>query len=285
MSVAFWQAKIWGLLHDPALKALQDNSGRGGNGFWRELEVMRDWVENGWNPEESQGAILKHIHDADYIASASDRAAIGGLSSSIDYKRDGLEIAHLLSGAKQVWKLCIPEHDKLLAPPNRQSRKDYLNNRESELLPEAIRTSNDPRLVFWWLWRCLPPAVCRAFGDDDSLLLMPAETRIPDGSIWSHASLTAALAGSLAGYNLSHEEMQRWSGNKKLSRPYIAVFSFTPVQELIKASRKMRDFWAGSWILHYLSARICWAIAWKYGPDTVLYPSLYAQPLIRPLAN
>ncbi len=279
---AFWQAKIWGLLHDPALKALQDNSGRGGNGFWRDLAVMQDWVEKNWNPEESGRTALEHIHDADYLASASDRAAIGSLTNSIDYDRNGLEITHLLSGARQLWTMTDGEHDKLFNPKNRseQKRVDYLKNREDNLLPEFIKNKDDdPRLVFWWLWRCLPEAVCQSF-NDPSLMLMPAETRIPDGSIWSHASLTAALAGSLAGYDLTTQEIEGWTRNKQKSRPYIAVFSFSPVQELIKASRKMRDFWAGSWILHYLSARICWAIAWKYGPDTVLYPSLYAQPLI-----
>ena len=282
MTNAFWQAKIWGLLHDPALKALQDNSGRGGNGFWRDLAVMQDWVENNWNPEEPSKTALKHIHDADYLASASDRAAIGSLTNSIDYDRNGLEITHLLSGARHLWTMTDGEHDKLFNPKNRseQKRVDYLKNREDSLLPEFIKNKDDdPRLVFWWLWRCLPEAVCRSF-NDPSLMLMPAETRIPDGSIWSHASLTAALAGSLAGYDLTTQEIEGWTRNKQRSRPHIAVFSFSPVQELIKASRKMRDFWAGSWILHYLSARICWAIAWKHGPDTVLYPSLYAQPLI-----
>jgi len=281
---AFWQAKIWGILHDPALKALQDNSGRGGNGFWKELFVMKDWVENNWNPEESGGTALKHIHNADYLASASDRAAIGSLTNSIDYNQQGLEIRHLLSGAKQDWRLIIDvEHNKLINPQNRttdqKKRVDYLNQREKNLLPQVIKESNDPRLVFWWLWRCLPEAICRDF-KDHSLMLMPAETRIPDGSIWSHASLTAALAGSLAGYDLETAEINHWKSGKEPSRPFISVFSFSPVQELIKASRKMRDFWAGSWILHYLSARVCWAIAWKYGPDTILYPSLYAQSLI-----
>jgi CRISPR-associated protein Cmr2 len=279
VSNAFWQAKIWGLLHDPALKALQDNSGRGGNGFWRDLAVMKDWVENNWNPEESGGTALKHIHDADYLASASDRAAIGSLTNSIDYNQQGLEITHLLSGASQSWTLIDEEHQQLFNPRANQRRVDYLNQRENSLLPEFIKRSDDARLVFWWLWRCLPEAVCQSFGDQ-SLMLMPAETRIPDGSIWSHASLTASLAGSLAGYDLTTQEIKGWTKNKQKSRPYIAVFSFSPVQELIKASRKMRDFWAGSWILHYLSAKICWAVAWKYGPDTVLYPSLYAQPMI-----
>ena len=42
----------------------------------------------------------------------------------------------------------------------------------------------------------------------------------------------------------------------------------------------MRDFWAGSWLLHYLSAKVCWQLAQQYGPDCLLYPSLYQQPLI-----
>ena len=79
----FWQAK-WGLLHDPALKALHDNTGRGGNSFWQELEVMQSWLDKGWNPETSCGVIWKHIHLADYIASASDRGAIGSVLQSVN---------------------------------------------------------------------------------------------------------------------------------------------------------------------------------------------------------
>ncbi|MDY7023469.1 MAG: hypothetical protein SWJ54_19295, partial [Cyanobacteriota bacterium] len=62
MVSAYWQAKIWGLLHDPALKALHNNTGRGDNSFWQQLEVMEDWVQNGWNPEKSGKKILEHIH-------------------------------------------------------------------------------------------------------------------------------------------------------------------------------------------------------------------------------
>jgi len=102
-----------------------------------------------------------------------------------------------------------------------------------------------------------------------------------DGTSATHTSLTAALAGALAGYELTPDDIaQRWSPNRTLSHPFLASFSFSPVQEAIAASRKMRDFWAGSWILHYLSARVSWALAQKYGPDCLVYPSLYQQPLI-----
>jgi CRISPR-associated protein Cmr2 len=270
----YWQAKIWGLLHDPALKALHGNSGRGGNSFWQDLEVMQTWKENGWNPEESSKKIFKHIKLADYITSASDRGAIGSLSTSINYNENGLEISHLLSGEKLNLK--VAQHQELIA-----NRLKYLQSKEvalKNLIPETIK--KDPQKLFWWLWRCLPEATCQLF-NDETLLLMPAETRLPDSSIWSHASLTAALAGALAGYNLTTEDLQKdWLKGRSLSHPYLASFSFSPVQELIKASRKMRDFWAGSWLLHYLSAKVSWKLAHQYGPDCLLYPNLYQQPLI-----
>ncbi len=254
---------------------------------------MQEWRDNNWDPEKSQGTVLKHIHLADYITSASDRAAIGSLSESVNYapksNQDlGLEIAHLLSGEKYPFKLKESEHQKL---NDQSNRADYLNAREQALFSQLIKDVSDdtlkeikevshPQKVFWWLWRCLPVSVCQKFGQDDSLLLMPAETRLPDGSIWSHASLTASLAGALAGYDLTSDEIKRWPSGKASSRPYLATFSFSPVQDFVKSSRKMRDFWAGSWILHYLSAKVSWKLAQLYGPDSLVYPSLFEQPLI-----
>ena len=267
----YWQAKIWGLLHDPALKALHDASGRAGEGVWPLLQVMQDWV----SPKSDDASdYQKYIGDADLIASASDRSAIGHLPVAINYQTidrgltlgTGLEITHLLSGGTIFWELQPDKHRDLSAA---RDRAKYLQEQENSVVPKEIRDeSGDLQKVFWWFWRCFPEAICRKF-EDDSLMLMPAETRLPDASIWSHASITSALAGCLAGYT----EPQK-------TRPYLATFTFSPIQEIIKASRKMRDFWAGSWLLHYLSAKICWKLALKYGPDCLLYPSLYAQPLI-----
>ncbi|MBA3923205.1 MAG: hypothetical protein H0X31_16525 [Nostocaceae cyanobacterium] len=66
----FWQTKVLGLLHDPALKALRSNAGGSGNSFREDLVVMQDWKNNGWNPKaEKQPALLQHIHLADFITS------------------------------------------------------------------------------------------------------------------------------------------------------------------------------------------------------------------------
>ncbi|MDS3861701.1 type III-B CRISPR-associated protein Cas10/Cmr2 [Thermosynechococcaceae cyanobacterium BACA0444] len=275
MSQIFWQAKIWGILHDPVFKALHNNSsGRGGNSFWRRLAVMQSWVSENWDPEETNRNFLKWILQADYLASASDRGAIGSLQIPVDYDQEGLEITHLLSGDKLQLRLKTDVHQRILS-----SRKESLQFFENSLLNPEIATEQDIQKVFWWLWRCLPIEAQRAFGDDEKLLLMPAETRLPDSSIWSHVSTTSALAGALAGYDLEAENVPKWQ-QKTASRPYLGIFSFSPIQELIKASRKLRDFWAGSWILHYLSAHVCWKLARKYGPDALIYPNLFQQPLI-----
>ena len=288
MSTEYWRAKIWGLLHDPVLKALhEDNSEPGENSFYEQLEAMKPWIEINRIPEESAGKVLKNILLAECIASASDRAAIGSVTAKINYapserRNNGLDITHLLSGATQEFK--IREHQTLIT----SSRKDYLAEKQQQLLqliPKELQTADitdniaQIKKLYWWLWRCLPQATCDLF-NDSSLMLMPAETGLPDASIWSHVSMTSALAGALAGYDLTLEEVKQCPTNQPVSHPYLAVFSFSPVQELIKASRKMRDFWAGSWLLHYLSAKVCWKLANQYGPDTLLYPSLYQQPLI-----
>ena len=288
----FWQAKIWGLLHDPALKALHDNSGRGKEGAWQSLTCMVGWVSpksKSFSQSPYSTQWLKQIGLCDLISSASDRAAIGRLpgNTAIDYNSDGLQIRHLLSGKPQTLKLG-KWHDYLMNLD--KNRAKWLTDVENSLIPDSIRTCTDARKVFWWLWRCYPEVLSKALDRDlhipnePCLPLLPAETRLPDASLWSHTSMTAALAGSLAGYsedaNAYPKKRARKNKDYYESRPHVATFTFTPVQELIKASRKMRDFWAGSWLLHYLSAKVCWAIAWKYGPDTFLYPCLYQQPLI-----
>lgn len=301
MTKAFWQAKIWGLLHDPALKGLHTSGQLGQEGVWQDgnglpyLECMEGWVspkfKNKNSPKNQQPTYkeiyqqsersrqwLDHVGLCDLLSSASDRCTVGRLpfTTSVTYGDEGLQIRHLLSGEPYPLKL-NDWHDNIKTGATGKTK--FIQNQEYSVIPEEIRNCSDARKVFWWFWRCFPEALVKY---DAQIQLLPAETRLPDASLWSHTSLTAALAGSLAGYYKTEEEYPKKGAEfkGKESRPHVAVFTFTPVQELIKASRKLRDFWAGSWLLHYLSAKASWDLAWKYGPDTLLYPCLYAQPLI-----
>lgn len=259
---AFWQAKIWGLLHDPLLKSLYQAKNQ--EGIW--IEVLRKLGNQ--NPL----ALKKQVREADFIAAASDRPSWDQDNDRghVDYiHAKGLHVSHLLSGTPQpvVINGCRdahPEQDKELNSKEAAIIRDSLF---PLLEVEGLSEEEKHQKAFWWLWRCLPVAMAREFGDNTALL--PADTRIPDCSVWSHNSSVSSLAGTLVKQDGSDQ-----------SRPYLAIFSMTPVQEMIKASRKMQDFWAGSWLLHYLSAKVCWKWAREYGPDSLVYPSLYAQPLI-----
>jgi CRISPR-associated protein Cmr2 len=258
----FWQAKIWGLLHDPLLKSLYKNKSQ--QSIWE--EVLKRLGNS--NPS----SLAKQVKEADFIAAASDRPAWDQDNNRghVDYEQaQGLHVSHLLSGNPQF--VVIPEGvNAHLEQDQRLNSKEAAMIRE-QLLPlldiDGLSVEEKHQKAFWWLWRCLPVVIAREFGENTALL--PADTRIPDCSVWSHNSTVSAIAGTL---------VQSESGDQ--SRPYLTIFSMTPVQEMIKASRKMQDFWAGSWLLHYLSAKVCWQWACKYGPDSLVYPSLYAQPLI-----
>jgi CRISPR-associated protein Cmr2 len=138
----------------------------------------------------------------------------------------------------------------------------------SKVLTEVL-TWDDPEKVYWWFWRFYPEMRSGLTETTTSdTLLEPAHTVLPDCPLHSYQTTVAALSGAC------FDE----AGDR--THPYLLLFSFSPIQDFIKASRKFLDFWAGSYLLHYLSARLCWKIAELYGPDAIITPSLWHQEII-----
>jgi CRISPR-associated protein Cas10/Cmr2 subtype III-B len=102
---------------------------------------------------------------------------------------------------------------------------------------------------------------------DHRLALLPADTRIPDHSIWTHMQVTSALAGCV--------------GGDKVWKPAFLKFQLGPVQDFIAAARSIRDLWSGSYLLSWLMAAGLKALSEKVGagPDAVIFPNLLGQPL------
>lgn len=150
---------------------------------------------------------------ADAIAKASDRA----LFDRIPIDVSPAYISHLLSG-EQLSDINIPADLQLQL----QAAIEQYNPALLTGLPD---TTDIPTLKhhFWWLWRCLPDGIAR---ERPEIVLAPASPILPDVSIWSQASLTAAMAGALAGYDRPEEELEG-------DRPYLATFTFTPIQDVI----------------------------------------------------
>ena len=256
MSNRFWLTKIRALINSTNLEQIRHNSiDENTQTYFNNLEL----IINQYTEE-----IDNHISKAHQITDASDRALLKLADiEPILGNQKSVKVSHLLSGACLSLDISNLEYQNLKTnSPTTISESPHNNN------------SLDYKELFWWLWRCLPELACQKF-HQESALLLPAATILPDASMWSNNSLAAAIAGCLVGYQRPNIDPP-----KQPSIPHLATFSFSPIQELIKASRKMRDFWAGSWVLHYLSAKICWQLAWKYGPDSLIYPSLYGQPLI-----
>ncbi|URR36146.1 type III-B CRISPR-associated protein Cas10/Cmr2 [Thermosynechococcus sp. HN-54] len=179
-----------------------------------------------------------------------------------------MEICHSITGAKSHLNFVFAGS---LSDEN-------LTAIEQQAIWNDIRQETDAEKVFWWFWRFYGEAIAAdqrikgqaAYAKD--VLLLPADTRIPDCPLEAHTSITAALAGTLFPRNASNGDRPQ--------HPWLLMFSFSPVQEFIKSSRKLLDFWSGSYLLHYLSAKACWFLAERYGPDVVITPNLYNQTII-----
>lgn len=136
-------------------------------------------------------------------------------------------------------------------------------------LPGWLTQVTDPKIVFVWFWRFYPDL--QAQQNPDSWLL-PSDPVMPDCPRHSYASTVSALTGAMF--------PKDWQQGDAIAHPYLILFTFSPVQEFVKSSRKQLDFWSGSYMLHYLSATLCWEVAGLYGPDAVITPSLWNQEII-----
>ncbi len=95
---------------------------------------------------------------------------------------------------------------------------------------------------------------------------MPADTRIPDHSIWQHCGLVSALSSCF--------------DQSKSSQASLLTYSMTPVQDFITRARKLRDLWTGSLILSWLTFEGIREVMYSLGADHVIYPSLIGQPFV-----
>lgn len=211
------------------------------------LQTHLSQLENWWN--EGLGKYSQEI------SSASDRV---NLNTNINVN-NYVKVSHPISGESQ--------EVKNLNPVTADDIATIIQTIES------LTDSNNPELsakrIFWWCWRFLPEILA---SKQRQALLFPAHKTIPDSPIHSYNTTVSAIAGAMF--------PDSWQVGETAKHPDIFLFTFSPVQEFIKASRKFLDFWAGSYLLHYLSVKVCWYIASEYGADAVVVPSLWNQEII-----
>jgi len=232
--------KIQALLHDPPEKALILGRAITGGHEGRAKELMERLGLDGLIPEE--------VKLADRIASAADRVSLKGFPT--DWPQNPL-IVHPLSGKQfPIQSLATVDYRRVMA-----SVDDVFS-----ALREAY--GEDREKLYLSLWRELLPLLQAKRKEDGMGQLwevLPADTRVPDHSIWEHRRVTSAIAAALP-------------------KPAFLLFALGPVQSFIAAARKTQDLWAGSYLLSYLSWQAMKVVAEAWGPDAVIFPDLCGQP-------
>lgn len=249
----FWKSKLAAFLHDPPSKcldiALHENHAKT---LYRQAGFVAD--------EEIRRLSDAYAKPSDWTASSADRFPFpksrGNLSSAFDGVRGRFH--HPLSAGQPFTfhkeftsSEAAMEIDQTLQPtpsdtegwtPDDQWRARYFSHWR---LWEKFCTEKDYRFAF-----------------------LPAETRIPDHSVWTHMQVVSALDGCADG-----------RGKDAVLKPAFLKFQLGPVQEFIAEARSIRDLWSGSYLLSWLMAAGMKALALEVGPDSVVFPNLKGQPL------
>lgn len=236
---ADWEDLLLAWLHDPFDKALAVRGHESRAARYASAVLGR---------AVSRGSLHRLAARADRTAAIVERPPAP--TAGADGERavgpaDGLRLAHPMSGA------CVELKPSSLEPdPDRTVR----------LLEAIVDGLTGPRERFLAVWRLLPDGIAAEFGNDAARL--PADTRIPDHTLFQHVDVTAGLHAAGAP-----------DGAACLS------FVLGPVQPFIAAARSVRDLWSGSALLSWLAFQAMTPILERLGPTAFVYPTLRGAPL------
>jgi CRISPR-associated protein Cmr2 len=239
----FWEHKLAALLHDPPDKSLDIG------GHEASADKLKAAAFQGYDEADVKG-FTQFVKPADHFASAAERFVFPKIKCATTFDgREGSAFIHPLSSAEYI-----------LAAAD----ADFRDVRGSigGTLQSAVGgiDSDDPRVRFFLYWRrWLENTVTSGKTHARHLAFLPADTRIPDHSVWNHTAVTAALAGCME--------------NGKVA-PALLLFQLGPVQDFIAQARSTRDLWSGSYLLSWLMAHAMKAVTDRMGPDAVIFPNL-----------
>ena len=247
----YWEQKIKFFLHDPVDKALKIPGHEG-----RAKNIADAFGVSA--PDKSEVVL------ADIIASGLDRANLPGYSSdkakngAVDFSKYP-QITHPISGGEPL-KLC----GQFQSPDITNKQIVDLIKQDTGRLDVVWNKQTYFNYLFFILRKRLISENCGGLGYLWDRL--PADSRIPDHSIWNHSGMVSALGSAFV------------ESDKKSAS--MVVFSITPVQSFIGKTRKLRGHWVASVILSWLAFEGIATIIENLGPDHVVYPSLQEQPLV-----
>jgi CRISPR-associated protein Cmr2 len=247
--------KLAAWLHDPAEKQLvllRDPEGHEG-GTARRLREALDISKHLFNPL------------ADHLAAAADRpnwprsadAARYPQFEAVRFDKEA-ELIHPLSGESIA-----------LSGLGRSIDVEAIKRASQHHFESLIQDDDDSlRKTFLAFWRFGPEAGGAATELGELWRVLPADSRTPDHSIWSHVDTVSAIHTALTGDDSGPDQ------------PALLVMSFGPVQGFIGQARSTSDLWAGSHLLSSLVWEAMKPIVNHLGPDCVVFPALRGVPVV-----
>jgi len=248
--------RLLAFFHDPIHKALVLTTKRGHESVAKELART-------FGIELTDDA-LEFLKSMDILASATERLALPeGADTGPEYQImevDKLGFRHPMSG--------------VFVPLNLQ-QEDFQS--ADHTLKETLREfacrlkDKDEKEKLEYLWHHLLETLTKK-NPDIPWQLLPADTRVPDHTIWSHLKLSTA----------TQIEALTTEAGKTIPYATASLFIFTigPVQSFIRQARKTQDLWAGSFILSYLTFKAVEVLIKEFSSTVIIYPDLQAHPWI-----
>ena len=286
-----WQTKLHARLHDPAEKALvllRDPAGHAGGTSRALRRLAGDDVPVASDPDGGDAlhtvlfangipaGMYRTVQRADWWASAADRPR-WPIEEITVTGQEGQRKTHAVAKWAQVRWINQPT---LIHP---LSGKEFDLGSLADFDIHDIKAGSrahferlvvrDGEAIDWRrtllaFWRFGPEL--REKRDNGTLgklwPLLPADTRIPDHSIWDHLDLVSAFAGAFA-------------ADPDEDAALLAL-SIGPVQGFIAAARSTSDLWAGSHLLARLSWEAAKVVCERLGPDAILFPRLRGIPQV-----
>jgi CRISPR-associated protein Cmr2 len=254
-----WKAKLAAWVHDPAEKALvllRDNVGHEGG----TVAQLRSRLFATEELKNELKALSPLVQKADQWAAAADRPQFPHEPSdawSVVRFHQEPQLVHPLSGERYNIAGGLaevePAHIKAV------SLDHFVDHVVST--PEQGIDWRATALSFWRFGPFLGAKEIRSVW-----ALLPADTRVPDHTIWAHLDLSAAFATAFA------------TGQGE--SPALLTMTFGPVQSFISQARSISDLWAGSHLLSFLAWQGLRKICEELGPDAVIFPQLRGIPLV-----
>ena len=296
-----WQTKLAARIHDPAEKALvllRDPAGHE-NGTSRALRRLLglDTLPAGTvDPDNDEALanllfkqglpadIYRQVQRGDWWAAAADRPQWPMQEITVKTKTGDTRTLAVAPWAQVRWTQkpvlvhpltgdTVDLHD--LSDTELDALKQRSFDHFSELLVKLGAQGDAPqdwRKTLLAYWRFGPDLAATGADTDDFHKLgalwevLPADTRVPDHSIWDHLDLTSAFAGAFAA--------------DPDGEAALLALSIGPVQGFIAAARSTSDLWAGSHLLSRLAWEAMRPVCEELGPDAILFPRLRGIPQV-----